>query len=161
MQGTDAPGNDGGRTRRCDLRYPMIRQANSTLPAGFRKVALVPRRGEGQGKLQVSGSRFQVERQRCSPRRAQSTQRKTKPLLFKEPAFAVAVTVHSPFRTSHSAFSVRKCSCKNTTYVFRPPQTPLFGPFSAIQRPWRWRQGRSTPEMLRWARRNFAPFSHF
>jgi hypothetical protein len=32
-------------------------------------------------------------------------------------AFAFAVAVHSPFRTSHSAFSVRKCFCKNATYV--------------------------------------------
>jgi hypothetical protein len=56
---------------------------------------------------------------------------------FAVEVFAFAFAVYSAFRIPHSAFSVRKCSCKNATYVFRPPKNPLFGPKFSTKRPWR------------------------
>ena len=48
-------------------------------------------------------------------------------------AACIKIARHSALRTGFA----RKCSCKNATYVFRTPQTPLFGPKFSTKRPWR------------------------
>ena len=59
--------------------------------------------------------------------------RSWRPLRFR--SLPLSFIPHFALRISHSA--VRKSSCKNATYVFRPPQYPLFGPKFSTKRPWR------------------------